>query len=144
MAAATDYLENRLVDWLLRGQSFTPPSTTYVALFTTATTDAGGGTEVSGGGYARVAIASSLTNWAGTQAPGSTTASSGTGGQTSNNNTITFPQATANWGTITHFALFDASTGGNMLIHGALTQSKQIDAGDQLVIDPAQLTITVA
>lgn len=144
MAAATDYLENRLVDWLLRGQSFTPPSTTYVALFTTATTDAGGGTEVSGGGYARVAIASSLTNWAGTQAPGSTTASSGTGGQTSNNNTITFPQATANWGTITHFALFDASTGGNMLIHGALTQAKQIDAGDQLVIDPAQLTITVA
>lgn len=144
MAAATDYLENRLVDWLLRGQSFTPPSTTYVALFTTATTDAGGGTEVSGGGYARVAITSSLTNWAGTQAPGSTTASSGTSGQTSNNNTITFPQATANWGTITHFALFDASTGGNMLIHGALTQSKQIDAGDQLVIDPAQLTITVA
>lgn len=146
MSALSDYLENKLVDHVLRGQSFTPPATVYVALFTAPPSDAGGGTEVSGGAYARVAVTSSLANWAGTQSVGSTAASSGTGGQTSNNATITFPAPSgANWGTITHFGIFDASTGGNLLFHAALTASKSVNDGDSAPSFAAgALTVTFA
>jgi hypothetical protein len=130
MAALSDYLENKLIDWLLRNQTFTPPATAYVGLLTAAPSDTGGGTGVSGGSYARVSVASSLANWAGTQSAGSTTASSGTGGTTSNNGTITFPAPTANWGTVTHFAVYDASTAGNLLFWAALTTSKTVNNGD--------------
>jgi hypothetical protein len=130
MAAMTDYLENKIVDWLLRGQTFTPPATVYVGLFTAAPTDAGGGTEVSGGSYARVAVTSSLANWAGTQSAGSTTASTGSSGTTTNNNAITFPAPTANWGTVTAFGVFDAATGGNLLVYGNLNTAKTINNGD--------------
>lgn len=133
MAAISNYLENKIIDWLLRGQAFTPPATVYVALFTSAPSDAGGGTEVSGNAYARVAIASSLANWAGTQSAGSTTASSGTGGTTSNNGAAAFPTPTpAGWGTVTHVGLFDASSGGNLLMWGALSASKVINALDDV------------
>lgn len=130
MAALSDYLENKIVDWLLRGQAFTPPATVYVALLTAAPSDTGGGTEVSGGSYARVAVTSSLANWAGTQSAGSTTASSGTGGTTSNNAAVTFPTPSASWGVVTHAALYDASSSGNLLVWGALTASKTINNGD--------------
>lgn len=130
MAGKSDYLENKFIDWLLRGQTFTPPVTAYIGLLTAAPSDAGGGTEVTGGSYARVAITSSLANWAGTQSAGSTTASSGTGGQTSNNAAITFPAPTANWGVVTHFGIYDASTAGNLLYWAALTVSKTINNGD--------------
>ena len=130
MSAMSDYLENKLVDLILRGQTFTPPATVYVSLHTSATTDAGGGTEVTGGNYARAAVTSSLANWAGTQSAGSTTASSGTGGATSNNAAIPFNAPNANWGTITHFGIWDASTAGNLLLHGALTTAKTVNNGD--------------
>jgi hypothetical protein len=130
MAALSNYLENAVIDWLLRGQSFTPPATVYVALHTAAPSDSGGGTEVSGGSYARVSVASSLANWAGTQSAGSTAASSGTGGTTSNNGTITFPAPTANWGVVTHIGVYDASSSGNLLFYAALTTSKTINNGD--------------
>lgn len=130
MAGFTNYAENKLIDWFLRAQSFTAPTTVYVALFTATPSDTGGGTEVSGGSYARVAVTSSLANWAGTQSAGSTSASSGTGGQTSNNASITFPAPTANWGSITSFAVFDASTSGNMLFYGALGTAKTVNNGD--------------
>ena len=140
----TDYLENKLVDWLIRGQAFTPPATLYVSLHTGACSDSSTGTEVSGGSYARVAVTSSLANWAGTQSAGSTTASSGTSGTTSNNNAITFPAPTANWGVVTHFGVFDASTSGNQLICQALTVSKTINNGDAApVFNAAALTIQV-
>lgn len=128
--ALTDYAENRLVDAVFRGQALGAPATFYVALYTAACNDAGGGTEVTGGSYARVAVASSLANWAGTQSAGSTTASSGTGGVTSNNAAITFPAPTANWGSITHFAILDASTAGNMWVCQSLTASKNVSNGD--------------
>jgi hypothetical protein len=128
--ALTDYAENKIVDAVFRGQSLGAPATFYVALYTAACNDAGGGTEVTGGSYARVAVTSSLANWAGTQSAGSTTASSGTGGQTSNNAAITFPAPTGNWGTITHFALLDASTAGNMWVCQSLTASKNVSSGD--------------
>lgn len=130
MAALTDYLENKLVDWLLRGQTFTPPATVWVALFTAAPSDTGGGTEVTGGSYARVSIASSLANWAGTQAAASTVASSGTSGTTSNNGAITFPAPTAAWGTVVAYGVFDASTAGNLLFYGTLGTSKTVNNGD--------------
>jgi len=126
----SDYLENKIIDWLLRGQTFTPPATVYVGLLTAAPSDAGGGTEVSGGSYARVAVASSLANWAGSQSAGSTTASTGTSGTTSNNAAVTFPAPTANWGTVTHFGVYDASSAGNLLFYAALTTSKTINNGD--------------
>jgi len=142
MSAFSDYVENKLIDWMLRGQAFTPPATVYVALFTSAPADAGGGTEVSGGSYARVAITCSLANWAGTQAAGSTTASTGTSGTTSNNNPITFPAPTADWGLVTHFAIMDASSGGNELIYGALTVPKTINNGDSApVFQAANLSV---
>lgn len=102
----------------------------YVGLFTAAPSDAGGGTEVTGGSYARVAVGSSLANWAGTQAAASTTSSSGTNGTTSNNNAVTFAAPTANWGVITHLAFFDAASGGNMLFWAPLTTSKTVNNGD--------------
>jgi hypothetical protein len=118
-------------------------STLYVALLTAAPSDSGGGTEVTGGSYARVAVASALANWAGTQSAASTTASSGTGGQTSNNGSITFPSPTANWGVVTHFALYDALTGGNLIYWGTLTVSKTVNNGDAApVFAAAALTIT--
>lgn len=134
MAAMSNYLENTLIDCIFRGNTFPTASlsNTYVGLFSSASapTDAGGGTEVSGGSYARVRIQSTLANWAGTQSAGSTIASSGTSGTTSNNGTITFPTPTADWGSIGSFGLFDAATGGNLLFYGALTNAKTVNSGD--------------
>ena len=131
MAALSDYLENKLLDALLRGQAFTMPATVYVALDTTVDNDGDSSkVEVSGGSYARVAVASSLANWAGTQAAASTVASSGTSATTSNNGVITFPTPTANWGSITGFAVYDAPTGGNLLFYAALTTPKTVNNGD--------------
>lgn len=130
MGAKTDYLENKLIDHLFRGQAYTPPATLYVGLFTAAPTDTGGGTEVAGGSYARVGVAASLADFAGTQSAGSTAASSGTGGTTSNNAAIAFPAPTAAWGTVVAFGLFDAASGGNLLVYSALAVNKTINSGD--------------
>ena len=141
--ALSDYTENKLVDLLVRGQAFTAPATTYVTLATTTGSDSACGTEVSGGSFARVAVTSSLANWAGTQSAGSTTASSGTGGQTSNNAAITFPTPSAGWGTVTEFCVFDASSGGHLLFRDALTTSKTINTGDTVSVPIASLTLTL-
>lgn len=129
MAALSDYAENKILDWLLRGQTFTPPATVYLGLLTAAPSDVGGGTEVTGGAYARVAVASSLANWAGTQAAASTAASTGASGTTSNNAVLTFPTPSANWGTVTHVGVYDAATAGNLLIWGPLTVSQAVNNG---------------
>ncbi len=126
----SNYLENKLVDAFLRGQAYTMPATVYVALATTAGSDAACGTEVTGGSYARVAVTSSLANWAGTQGAGTTVASTGTGGTTSNNAAVTFPAPTANWGSVTEFCVLDASSGGNLLFRAALSAAKTINNGD--------------
>lgn len=101
-----------------------------VGLFTAAPSDSGGGTEVTGGSYARGQLNPSFSNWEGTNGEVTDTDSAGTGGATQNAVAITFPTPTANWGTITHFAIFDATSGGNMLFHGALTASKTVNNGD--------------
>ena len=130
MAHKSDFSENKYIDWRWRGQAATPPATNYFALFTVTPSDTGGGTEVTGGSYARVGVASSLANFAGTQGAGTTTASTGSSGTTSNNNTITFPAPTANWGVVVAIGVFDAPTGGNMWEWAPLTISKTINNGD--------------
>lgn len=155
MSAASDFYENKWIDFMFRGQAIgitgasaaagTGPTTLYVALYTANPSDTGGGTEVTGGSYARVAVTSSLANWAGTQAAASTTASTGTSGTTSNNNTITFPIPTANWGVVTGFGLFDAASAGNLIIWAPLAAAKTVNNGDAAPAFPAaSLTITVA
>ena len=136
MAAKSDYLEVQLVGHLFRTLTFSKPAAIYVALFTAAPSDAGGGTEVTGGSYARVAHGPSDATWA---------ATSGTNGVTSNATAITFPAPTANWGVVTHFAIFDASTAGNLLFHGVLTASKTINNGDPAPNFPiGSLVVTLA
>jgi len=127
MAAMSDYLENKWVDHLLRGIPYTAPVGLFVAAMTAAPSDAGGGTEVSGNNYSRVNLAPSTTNWSSTGGPTTTTnPSAGTTGTSSNNVQITFPTPSGAWGTITHVAIYDASTSGNLLLLGALSVSQTV------------------
>lgn len=121
MAGKTAYLEAMLLNLVLRTQTAWKPAGIYVGLFTAAPSDAGGGTEVTGGSYARVAV---------TQADASWDAPAGTPRATQNAAAITFPAPTANWGTVTHFGIFDASTAGNLLYWAALATSKTVNNGD--------------
>lgn len=127
MAAVSDYLENALLDHVFRGTAYTSPTAIYVALYTSDPTDADSGTEVSGGGYARQSV----------------TFNAPSGGVITNSADIVFPEATADWGTITHIGLRDAATLGNLLWHGAVTQSRLILAGDQLIIKAGTLTVSL-
>jgi hypothetical protein len=119
MSALSDYLENALIDHILRGRSFTAPSTLYWALFTSAPGDTGSGTEVTGNNYSRVSMTPSDTAFTATQG-GTSGASSGTGGTTSNGEVVQFPTPSGSWGTVIAVGIFDASSGGNLLIHGTL------------------------
>jgi hypothetical protein len=103
--------------------------TAYVGLYTAAPSDSGGGTEVTGGSYARKSTAGADWNAA-------------SGGSTSNANAITFVTATGNWGTVTHFGLFDAATSGNLLRWAALGTSKSINTGDTASFASGSLTLT--
>lgn len=116
--ALTDYAENKALDALVRGQAIGTPASWHIALFTDTCTDAGPGTEVStsGTGYGRQAVTAGLTQWAGSQSAGSTLASSGTGGTTSNNASITWSASTAAWGNIQSVGWMDAASAGNRWI----------------------------
>lgn len=118
MANMSDYLESALGDHIFRTSTFSKPSAIYVALFTVSPGDDNSGTEVSGGSYARVQVTQLNSSW------------NASGGVYTNNNDITFPAPTANWGTVVAFAIYDASSGGNMLIWGTLTANKVINSGD--------------
>ena len=138
----SDYFENNVIDLAFRAQTWTISANFFVGLSTAACSDSSFGTEVTGGSYARVSVARSLANWAGTQGAGSTTASTGTGGVTSNNNAINFTTPTAGWGTVTHFFIADASSAGNLIICQALTTSKTINTGDTVSFPAAAITVT--
>lgn len=114
--ALTDYAENKIIDSMLRGQAIGSPASFYIGLATDTCTDSGAGTEPSGNAYSRVVVSSSLTNWAGTQSAGSTTASSGSNGTTSNNNAISWPASTGAWGNLQSVRWYDAASGGNSWI----------------------------
>ncbi len=128
MSAITDYLENEILDHILGTGAYTMPTTVYVGLSTGSFNDDNSGTELSGSGYARQSIAFNA-------------ASSGTA---DNSGAVDFPAATGSWGTVSHFGLFDASTSGNLLIHGALTASKAVATGDILRIAAGDMDITAA
>jgi len=128
LAEFTDYAENKILN-LMRNAAWTNFAA-YVGLHTSATADAGTGTEVSGGDYVRKLAGLSE--------------ATGAGGATSNASDITFTTATANWGTITHCALWDAESGGNMIMHSVLDASKAIDTGDTFKINAGDLDVTVA
>ena len=127
MAEFSNYLENKILDHVLKNISYTSPTTAYVGLFMSDPTDAGTGTEVSGGSYARQVLSV-------------TTAS---GGIVTSSGDVTFPQATATWGTISHIGILDALTSGNLLMHTALTTSKVIETGDILKVSSGNLTVTL-
>jgi hypothetical protein len=118
MSAFSNYLEVEILDHILGGSVYTPPSTVYFALYTAAPSDAGGGTEVNTGGYTRVAVPNNLTNWP-----------AATNGTKRNANTITFPEAQATWGNIVAIGIHDAATAGNLLFWTAIT-SRQVVSGD--------------
>lgn len=141
--ALADYAENKIVDALLRGQAIGAPVTGYIALYTVCPTDSTAGTEVTGGSYARVAITAGLTQWAGTQSAGSTTASSGTGGTTSNNAVLSFPTPTASWGTVVCWSYTDAASAGNIWFYSALTVSKTINIGDSVSFAAGSATFQI-
>lgn len=143
MSAMSDYLENKLIDQLFRGQAYTFPSTLYVGLYTATPADAAGGTEVSGNNYSRASVAASLANFAGTQGAGTTTASNGSTGTTSNNASITFPTPSGSWGAVSAFGIFDAASGGNLLFWGALSITKTINQGDTVTFPAASLSLQI-
>lgn len=122
----TNDLETRVLQYAFTTGSPTRPTAWYVGLFTAAPSDTGGGTEVSGGSYARQAVTLTVS-----------------GNLATNGSAIEWPTASANWGTITHVAIFDALTTGNMLVYAALTTSKTISTGDVLRIPAGDLDITL-
>lgn len=128
MSEMSNYLETALVNATLRNTSYTSPATVYAALFTTDPTDAGSGTEVSGGSYARTSI----------------TFGSPSNGVTTNSADVTFPTCTVAWGTVTHMGIYDASTSGNLLYHTPLDASKTVDSGDIFKISSGNLSVTLA
>ena len=118
--------ETTTLKWLLTTDAVTRPTAWYVALYTAAPSDTGGGTEVSGGSYVRKAVTFSVT-----------------GDTASNTAAVEFDVATASWGTVTHAGVFDASSGGNLIAYAALTASKLIDSGDVLRVPAGDLTVTL-
>ncbi len=129
--SASDYLEGKVLDHVFGLASYTAPANLYVALFTAAPNDAGGGTEVAGNAYARVQVTNSSSTW---------TRSVST---VSNAIDITFPQPSpSSWGTLTHFGLFDASSAGNLIGWNALTASTSTSAGTAVKFVAGALTIT--
>jgi hypothetical protein len=144
--AFSDNVENKLIDAILRGQTVTFPTTLYVGLSTTACTDSSFGTEVTGNNYSRASVAASLTNFSGTQSSGSTVASTGSGGVSSNNNSVPFPTPSGSWGTVTHWFIADSAAGtaaSNLWVCAALTQSKVINGGDTVSFASGALSVTV-
>ena len=130
MAEMSNFLENALINATLRATTYTSVATVYVSLWTSNPTDAGDGTEVTGGSYARTAV--------------SFATASGTSGNILNDADVTFPTATASWGTVGWIGINDAATFGNLLYHTALDTAKTIDSGDIFKISTGNLSVTLA
>ena len=130
MAALSDYAEKLLLDWMMTSGSATRPTAWYVALYTAAPSDSGGGTEVSTGGYARQSVTFD--------------AATSPGGTTSNSADVSFTAVGGNYGTVTHMGIFDASTGGSLLWHGVLSASKTVEDGDTITFSAGNIDLTMA
>jgi hypothetical protein len=130
MAALSDYAEKLLLDWMMTSGTATRPTAWYVALYTAAPSDSGGGTEVSTGGYARQSVTFD--------------AATSPGGTTSNSADVSFTAVGGDYGTVTHMGIFDASTGGNLLWHGVLSASKTVEDGDTITFSAGNIDLTMA
>ena len=131
MAGFSDYLEDKVLNHVFGGTAYTAPGTLYVGLYTAAPSDSGGGTEVSGGSYARKSMpAMTVSGTSPTEA--------------TNGAAVEFITATGSWGTVTHVGVFDAVTTGNLLGWAALTASKTVSSGDVFRFDAGDLDITLA
>ena len=130
MAGFSDYLEDKVLDHVFGGTSYTAPGTLYVALYTVAPSDTGGGTEVSGGAYVRK---TATFNVSGTSPTTATNAAA-----------VEYPTATANYGTVVAVGVFDALTSGNLLAYANLDASKVVSSGDVFRFDAGGLDITLA
>jgi hypothetical protein len=122
----SNFLETEILDHVFGGAAYTAPSTHYLALFTATPGETGGGTEVSGNGYVRKAVAFTTS-----------------GNTTSNTSAVEYPTATANFGTVTSVGVFDASTSGNLMAYATLSSSKTIETGDVFRVPAADLDITL-
>jgi hypothetical protein len=130
MSALSDYAEKLVLDWLMTTGAATRPTTWYLALYTVAPSDTGGGTEVTGAGYTRKA-----SNY---------NAASSPAGTTSNSSVVSWTAAGGAYGTIVSVGIFDASTAGNLLWQGALSTPKTVNDGDTIQFSAGNLTLTLA
>lgn len=130
MSALSDHAEKLVLDWLMTNGTATRPTAWYLALYTAAPSDSGGGTEVSGNGYARQAVTFA--------------AASTPGGTTSNTDAQSFTANGGNWGSVTHIGIFDALTTGNLLWHGSLVAPKTVNDGDTLEFSIGNIDLTIA
>jgi hypothetical protein len=128
MSEMANYLEDALINATLRATTYTSVATVYVSLWTSDPTDAGSGTEVSGGSYARTAV----------------TFAAPSNGVTTNDADVTFPTATASWGVVGWIGINDAASSGNLLYHSPLDTSKTIDSGDIFKISTGNLSVTLS
>lgn len=126
MSSFTDYLENKVLGHVFGGAAYSAPATLYLALYTVAPDDTGGGTEVSGGSYVRQSCAFTVS-----------------GNLATNTSAVEWPTATGSWGTVVAVGVFDASTSGNLMAYGTLTASKTISTGDVFRIPAGDLDITL-
>lgn len=128
MSALSDYAENKILDHTLGTAAWTMPATVYLGLSVASIGDDASGTELSGNGYVRQAISFA----------------SASSGSASTDATVTFPTATGSWGSIGYWSVWDASSSGNLLMHGAFTTAKTVGDGDILRVNSGDLTITAA
>lgn len=122
----SNFLETEILDHVFGGSAYTAPATLYLALYTVAPGEAGGGTEVSGGAYARQTVAFTTS-----------------GNTTSNTGAVEYPTATANYGTVVAVGVFDASTAGNLMAYASLSSNKTIETGDVFRVPAGDLDITL-
>ncbi len=122
----SNYLETEILDHVFGGNAYTAPSTLYLALYTAAPSDTGGGTECTGTDYARTAVTFTVS-----------------GNEATNSAAVEFATAGNNWGTITHVGVFDALTAGNLMAYGTLTASKTVETGDVFRVPAGDLDITL-
>jgi len=141
MTAASNYLENKVLDHVLRVASFTQPSGLWLALFKSPVSKAATDADLEAG---------TLTNEVGTSGTAYTreavTFAASSSGTSATNATVTFDAATASWGTVTHVAIMDGGTAGagNVLFYGQVTTEKTIDSGDTFQVTSGNLTISLA
>ena len=134
-AGFSDYFEDKVLGYLFGNVAYSLPSTYYIGLWTASLSDSSTGStagEVSGGSYARQSVSNNSSNW-----------DASSGGATANTNLISFPMATASWGTVTYVGICDASTAGNLIAYAQLTAPVSVSQYDTVIFQPGDLDITL-